>query len=92
MAPLEDKEIRHGTYQRQFAALENKLDSLISKSSAPLTDEEQRWVRLAIQKEAQSIKYRQAIIEKTLAGLVWMALIGMALLIKEWAVAHGYKP
>lgn len=48
------------------------------KASEPapiLADEEQQWVRLAIQKEAQSIKLRQAVIEKTISGLVWSAVI-----------------
>ena len=57
-----------------------------------LTPEEHTWVKLAIQKEAQSIKLRQAIIEKTLAGLVWMLLVGLAIVLKEWATNHGYKP
>ena len=57
-----------------------------------LTQEEHTWVKLAIQKEAQTIKYRQAIIEKTLSGLVWMALLGFAYVLKEWAINHGFKP
>lgn len=57
-----------------------------------MTPEEHTWVKLAIQKEAQSIKYRQAIIEKTLSGLVWMALLGFAYVLKEWAINHGFKP
>lgn len=65
--------------------------SAVSESRPALTDEEHTWVKLAIQKEAQSIKYRQAIIEKTLAGIVWMALIGVAYIFKEWAINHGFK-
>lgn len=57
-----------------------------------LTDEEQRWVRLAIKKEAQSIALRQAIIEKSLAGLVWAAIAGAGAVFLQWATAHGYKP
>ena len=57
-----------------------------------LTPEEHTWVKLAIQKEAQSIKLRQAIIEKTLAGVVWMFLVGFALMVREWAMGHGFKP
>lgn len=88
----QDKDARHNDYQRQFSALECKIDRLITKAVTPLTDEEQRWVKLAIQKEAQSIKYRQAVIEKTLSGLVWMALLGFAYVLKEWAINHGFKP
>lgn len=59
---------------------------------AGLTDDEQRWVRMAIQREAQSIELRKAIIEKSLTGLVWMMLLGMGSMIVTWATAHGFKP
>jgi hypothetical protein len=45
------------------------------KTNNPQISEEQlQWVNLAIQKEAQSIRLRQAIIEKTLGGLVWASI------------------
>ena len=59
------------------------------KSSAHLSDEEQQWVRLAIRKEAQSIKLREAIIEKTLIGLVWMGILGIVYILKEFLFNHG---
>lgn len=64
------------------------------KSSEPspiLTDEEQQWVRLAIQKEAQSIRLRQAVIEKTLAGLAWSALVGLGYVFLDFLKNHGFK-
>ncbi len=61
------------------------------KSSSHLTEEEQQWVRLAIKKEAQSIKLREAIIEKTLVGLVWMGILGVVYILKEFLFAHGIK-
>ena len=57
-----------------------------------LTDDEQRWVRMAIKKEAQRIAWRQAIIEKSLTGLVWAAIVGIGAMFLQWATAHGYKP
>ena len=57
-----------------------------------LTPDEHTWVKLAIKKEAQSINLRQAIIEKTLAGLVWMAILALGIMLKEWAGNHGFKP
>lgn len=57
-----------------------------------LSDDEQRWVRMAIKKEAQSIALRQAIIEKSLTGLVWAAIVGIGAMFLQWATAHGYKP
>ncbi len=47
---------------------------------------------LAIQKEAQSIELRKAIIEKSLAGLVWMCILGIGSVFLSWATAHGFKP
>ena len=59
------------------------------KSSSHLSEEEQQWVRLAIRKEAQSISLRQAIIEKTLIGLVWMGILGIFYILKEFLFNHG---
>lgn len=46
-----------------------------------LTGEEKQWLRLAIRREAQKAEVRQAIIEKTLASLVWSALIGVGYVV-----------
>jgi hypothetical protein len=59
---------------------------------ASLTDDEQRWVRMAIQREAQSIELRKAIIEKTLIALTWSFVAAAGVMFLEWAKAHGYKP
>jgi hypothetical protein len=61
------------------------------KASSNLSDDEVRWVKLAIHKQEQSIKLRQAIIEKTLGGLVWAALAGLAYLLFDFAKNHGFK-
>lgn len=61
----------------------------IQETHKPLSDDERQWVRLAIQREAQSIKLRQAIIEKTLGGLVWAAIIGFGVLLVDYAKSHG---
>ena len=50
--------------------------------SHPLSPDEVHWVRMAIQAEAERAELRKAIIQKSLAGLVWMALAG----IGAWAV------
>lgn len=57
-----------------------------------ISPEQLHWVNLAIQKEAQSIQLRQAIIEKTMGGLIWAAIVGIGYLIVGWATQHGYKP
>jgi len=58
----------------------------IQETHKPLSDDEQQWVRLAIQREAQSIKLRQAIIEKTLGGLAWAAIVGLG-----WLLLDAFK-
>jgi len=57
-----------------------------------LNEDEVRAIRLLIKKQEQSIQLRQAIIEKSLTGLVWMAIVGFGYVFIEWAKAHGYKP
>lgn len=56
-----------------------------------LSEEEQRWVRMAIEKEAQSIELRKAIIEKTLTALVWSSLGGLGLLVVDFFKNHGFR-
>jgi hypothetical protein len=61
------------------------------KSVNSLTDDEQRWVRMAIEREAQSIALRKAIIEKTLTGLAWMVVVGIGYVFLEFFKDHGFK-
>ncbi len=61
------------------------------KAASSLSDEEVRWVKLAIEKQEQSIKLRQAIIEKTLGGLVWAALVALAYIVFDFLKNHGFK-
>lgn len=67
------------------------ITALESKPAALLSDEEHRWVKMAIQKEAQSIELRKAIIEKTLAGLVWMFIVGVGYVFLEFINNHIAK-
>jgi hypothetical protein len=46
---------------------------------------------VAIQKEAQSLELRQAIIEKSLTALVLAALSGLGYLIIDFLRNHGFK-
>ena len=61
------------------------------KSFNSLTDDEQRWVRMAIEKEAQSIALRKAIIEKTLTSLIWMMFVAIGYILLDFAKQHGFK-
>jgi hypothetical protein len=54
----------------------------------PLSEEEVKWVRLAIESEANRAEFRKAIIEKTLGGLAWSALCGVGYLILDFVKTH----
>ena len=61
--------------------------------TALLTDDEHQWVKLAIQREAQAISFRRAVISHTTTGLIWAAIVGIGIIIREYAIAHGmWKP
>ena len=84
---------RHDTALEQIEArmeaVKNELLHAIEKAShGTLTEEERTWVKLTIQKEAQSIKIRQAVIEKTLTGLVWLALVGIGIAVLDYVKDH----
>jgi hypothetical protein len=57
--------------------------------SAMLSDDEHRWVQMAIHAEAQRIAFRRAVIEKSLLGLIWVGIIGVGIVVREYAIAHG---
>ena len=80
------------TPQERKDLISDIIVALETKSASLLSDDEQRWVRMAIQKEAQSIELRKAIIEKTLGGLAWSAVVGFGYMVLNWATSHGYKP
>ena len=64
----------------------------IRSTDTGLSEEEQRWVRLAIQAEVQRIEFRKTVIEKTLLSLIWAGVVGMGYIVLGWATNHGYKP
>ena len=74
--------------RQQFIA---DVAAAIRSAEPSLSDEEQRWVRLAIQSEAQSIQMRRAIIEKTLGGLLWAGLVAVGYLFVDYLKNHGFR-
>lgn len=54
--------------------------------------EERAYLGLAVRRAARRERLQQAIIEKSMTGLVWAALGGVALVFFEWIQAHGWKP
>lgn len=77
MSPTERKEL----------AIEIAL--ILQPTATALSDEEARWVKMAIQREAQSIELRKAIIEKTFAGLVWAAILSVGYVFVGYLRSRG---
>ena len=73
--------------------LPGQIEDAVTKAVAAhtLSPEQRQWVELAIQREAQSIRLRQAIIEKTLTGLVWAGVVGLGVIVMTWLESHGFK-
>lgn len=56
-----------------------------------LNEQELQWVRLAIEAESRKIRFRDAVIEKSLAGLVWSAIVGCGYILLDFLKNHGFK-
>ena len=56
----------------------------------PLSDDEIKWVRLAIQAEAKKAAFRQAVIDKTFIGLLSSGAIGLVYFFID-AVKNHWK-
>jgi hypothetical protein len=67
--------------------------ALIIQSSPKkeLTEQELQWVRLAIEAESRKIRFRDAVIEKSLAGLAWSAIVGFGYIFLDFLKNHGLK-
>lgn len=65
--------------------------ALKAVQQAELTDEERQWVRLAIEAEARKIRFRDAVIEKSLTGLVWAVIVGAGYVFLDFLRNHGLK-
>jgi hypothetical protein len=56
-----------------------------------LSSEELAWVKNAIKAQNEMAQLRKAIIEKTLAGLIWAAVLGLGYLFVDFLRNHGLK-
>lgn len=72
-------------------ALIIELADLMRSASPQLSEDEQQWVKMAIQKEAQSLALRKAIIEKTLTSLIWSGILGMGYVLVDFLKTHGLR-
>jgi hypothetical protein len=62
-----------------------------SVKSHELSEEELQWVRLAISAEARKIRFRDAVIEKSITGLVWAGIVGIGYILLDFLKNHGLK-
>ena len=53
-----------------------------------LSPEEIHWVLMAIQAEAERASLRKAIIEKSLAGLMWIAIVAAGGWLVDFVTSH----
>ena len=84
------------TPEERLALIADLTTALKESHLTPqLSDEELQWVRLAIAAEARKIKFRDAVIEKTVGSLILMAITGLfafvGYLIVDFAHNHGFK-
>lgn len=70
--------------------LVNLVKSAVSEAveAHPLSPDEVHWVRMAIQAEAERAELRKAIINKTLTGLVWIAIVAAGGWLVDYVTAH----
>lgn len=84
------------TPEERSALVESITAALKESHLTPqLSEEELQWVRLAIAAEARKIKFRDAIIEKTVGSLILLAITGtigfIGYLINDFFHTHGFK-
>jgi len=56
--------------------------------SHPLSPDEIHWVRMAIQAEAERAELRKAIINKSLAGLMWICIVAAGGWFTDFFMSH----
>jgi hypothetical protein len=68
--------------------LKSLLKEVLAEASHPLSDDEIKWVRLAIEAEAKKAAFRQAVIDKTFIGLLSSGVIGVVYFIIDTIKTH----
>ena len=67
------------------------LTAVHAQPAPQLNEEELQWVRLAIAAEARKIKFRDAVIEKSLTSLAWTGIVGFGYLLLDYLRNHGLR-
>ena len=74
------------TKQELIALLKTAVAEAVE--SHPLSPDEVHWVRMAIQAEAERAELRKAIINKTLAGLMWVGIVAAGGWFADYFMSH----
>lgn len=90
MSPIETQRRRASDVSDD--ALRDLIHDAVRDAIPPhpcLGDDELQAVRLLIQREAQRARFRTAVIEKSLMGLLAAGLGAFVMIVREYAIAHG---
>lgn len=79
------------TPQERFELIAD-IVSAIKDAEPKLCPEELAWVKNAIRRQEEQLAFRKAVIEKTLAGVLWMLILGVGAVFYEYAKNHGFRP
>ena len=82
-------DIRAASKQDMLELIREALSEILIVT--PLSQEEIQWVRIAIKADAQRAQLRKAVIEKSLAGLVWSGLVATGVYAANYVQTH-WKP
>ena len=69
-----------------IALVKNAVSEVVDQH--PLSPDEVHWVRMAIQAEAERASLRKAIIEKSLAGLMWIGIVAAGGWLVDFVTSH----
>ena len=72
--------------QELLALVTTAVESVVVNNR--LSPDEIHWVRMAIQAEAERASLRKAIIEKSLAGLMWIAIVAAGGWLVDFVRSH----
>ena len=72
--------------QELLALVTTAVESVVVNNR--LSPDEIHWVRMAIQAEAERASLRKAIIEKSLAGLMWIAIVAAGGWLVDFFTSH----
>ena len=85
-------EERHELVVEITAAIACVLQPAPAATTPQLTEDELRWVKLAIEAEGRKKAFRDAVIQHSLTGLIWLGILGVGYVFKEFALNHFWKP